>query len=197
MIKLIIFDIGGVLIDFGEDMYTTYISKKLHIDKKEFSRAVMHYLPYMELGDGSIGAVLKKLAEEFGTSAHSLEWAKAFNMLAKPNKDVIAIANKLSRSYNVVLLTNVSLSRYRAMRRMLNGIANERIFPSCYLHMRKPSKRIYLYVLRAMHAKPNNAIFIDNLAENVAGARKAGIDALRFTTYTKLVVDLKKRRVVV
>ncbi len=192
MVRLIIFDIGGVIIDFSEEMYASYISKRFGIPYRKFARALERYVPYMELGDEKAGDMEKKLAREFGLTVKELGWASSYRKLAKPKTNVINLARMLSRKYKVVLLTNVSYSRYIEARRLLRGLINERIFASCYLHMRKPSRRIYLHVLKALHVKPGEAVFIDNMSENVEGAKKVGIKALRFTSYAKLVKDLKR-----
>ncbi|MGC8652244.1 MAG: HAD-IA family hydrolase [Candidatus Micrarchaeia archaeon] len=196
MPKLIIFDIGGVLISYGEEKYAAYISKKYGIQYKKFIGVLNRYLPVLELGNERTSSVLKRLARQLGLTESELEWGKAFRLLAKPNSDVINLANRLARKYKLVLLTNMSFSRYKEARALLKGVRYRRIFASCYMHMRKPSKQIYLHLLKEMHAKPSEALFVDNLAENVAGASRVGIRALRFVTYKTLVKDLKKLGVV-
>jgi glucose-1-phosphatase len=195
MAKLIIFDIGGVLEDFAEEDYIKYITKKLNIDKRSFSRRLFAVIPNVERARASTRSMLAELAERFGVSIKSLEWSSALPKLARPNKRMIRLANSLKKNYKVVLLTNVSASRYRENVRMglFDSLKGTRVFASCYLKMIKPAPEIYRYVLRKMKTKPSDAIFIDNLQVNVDGAKAVGIDGIVFTGYRKLLKDLKKR----
>lgn len=194
MAKLIIFDIGGVLVDFTEEMYIKYICDKLGLNKREFGRAMLSMLEREESGKFKNNEMLKILSRRFGVSVPSLEWAQSLRKLAKLNMNVIRLANRLNRNHTVVLLSNISRTRYLHNRDMdfYKVIRHKRIFASCFIKMAKPDPRIYRYVLRKMHTKPQDAIFIDNMIENVRGARKVGIRSIQYTSYPKLVRDLKK-----
>ena len=47
-----------------------------------------------------------------------------------------------------------------------------------------------------MGMKPEEAIFIDNMKENVVGARKVGIKSILFIGYKPLVRDLKALKII-
>ena len=57
------------------------------------------------------------------------------------------------------------------------------------LKLRKPQREIYEAALRMSRTAPEETIFIDDLEENCAGARKAGLHAIRY----RGARDLKKR----
>jgi len=59
----------------------------------------------------------------------------------------------------------------------------------------KPDPRIYLQACTVAGCDPGQAVFVDDLADNVAGARALGFDALQFTGVDRLRADLQARGV--
>ncbi|MDE1870629.1 MAG: HAD family phosphatase [Candidatus Micrarchaeota archaeon] len=193
MIKLIIFDVGGVIDTFDESQYVEYISRKLDIDPKEFKGALIPMLDKMEVGKLNLVQLEEALSRKFGVTKKSLEWDVAFTKLNRLNGNVIKLIAKLSKKYDIAILTNVSRSRHIAkMERYLKNVKYDKMFTSCYLRMAKPDGRIYRFVLKKMNAKPHETIFVDNLKRNTDGARRVGIGVIQFTGYSDLVKGLKK-----
>lgn len=194
MARLIIFDIGGVLENFKESMYIDYICAKRGMDPKRFGKSMVRRLELAESGKITCKAMLAGLSKEFGVSVKKLEWEDSLRRLAKRNNDVIGLLNRLSKQYRIVLLTNISRSRYASTLQygLLAGVKRERVFASCYLKMAKPDPRIYRHVLEKTGIMPCDAVFIDDRPENVKGASSVGIHAIHFTGYGKLVRDLGK-----
>lgn len=196
MIKLIIFDIGGVVIDFTERQYINYITKKLRLNSKRFSRELIPLINKMELGAMTLDELENKMSKSFKIKKGSLEWDSSLKELAKENKSVKNLINNLSRKYVVVLLSNVSRSRYIVIvNEFLKNIKVNRTFASCYIKMRKPDVKIYRYVLKTMKVKSNEAIFIDNLKENTDGAKRIGIKSIQFKNYKQLKRDLSALKI--
>ncbi len=195
MIKLIIFDIGDVLINFNDDEYINYISKKLHINAKDFTNCLNPLVVKMEYGAASLKQTEDALAKRFNTSDGSLEWIQSYRKIAKLNRQVFNLINSLSKRYKVVLLSNVGRARYIEGLQLIKGVKVDRVFASCYIKMRKPEARIYRYALKKMDTAPSEAVFIDNMEENVIGARKVGIKAIKFVGYEQLVKDLRKLKI--
>jgi putative hydrolase of the HAD superfamily len=194
MIKLIIFDVGGVIDNFDESMYADYLTKKLGIDRDEFWHTLIPLLDRMELGHSTLAQMKKALSRKFKVSQRRLEWDSAFEKLNSVNWDVINLANRLSKKYKIAVLTNVSRSRHMVkMWRYLEKVKYEHLFASCYLHMAKPDPKFYRFVLKEMKVSPSEAVFIDNLKKNTDGAEKVGIRSVQFTNYHSLVKDLNKR----
>jgi epoxide hydrolase-like predicted phosphatase len=196
MIKLIIFDLGGVVINYYEEQYFDFLSKKTGINTKKIKAAFSDIIKQQEAGKITLAEMEKIAIKRLNINRNVLEWSNTFKRIAKPNKKTLITVRQLKKNYKVVLLTNISYSRYiSATRFIFDKTLFKKRFVSCYLKMRKPDKKIYLYVLKVMKVKPSEAIFIDNLKENVAGAEKVGIHGLLFTSNEKLITDLKKIRI--
>lgn len=61
---------------------------------------------------------------------------------------------------------------------------------SCELNVVKPESAIYTHTLEALGVQPHEALFLDDKAENIAGARQLGMHALLFRNPAKLSEDL-------
>jgi glucose-1-phosphatase len=59
----------------------------------------------------------------------------------------------------------------------------------------KPEAAIFSAAAELAGAAPEEIFFVDDMAENVAGARAAGFDAVQFTTAAALAADLRERGV--
>jgi FMN phosphatase YigB (HAD superfamily) len=53
---------------------------------------------------------------------------------------------------------------------------------SYQIRSRKPAREGFSAILRAFHARPEEAIYIDDSERNVASARRLGIHGIRYTS---------------
>jgi epoxide hydrolase-like predicted phosphatase len=71
-----------------------------------------------------------------------------------------------------------------------------RFFPvrvySCRVGLSKPSPAIYHHVLREVGAMPDEAIFIDDVHENVLAAASLGINAFHFSSANDLLAEFSR-----
>ncbi len=193
-IKLVIFDLGGVVINYSEDLYVKKLSKETGAPAEKISRLLMRLDPLFDSGKISLKEFESKMAKSLKISKSSVKWAESFYELSSLNMGTYRIMRKLRKRYKVVILSNISMPRYYASLKIIRKDCCERYFASCFLHMRKPERRIYMYVLGKMSAKPEEAVFIDNLRRNVRGAEAAGLKGILFKNAKKLEADLRKLR---
>jgi putative hydrolase of the HAD superfamily len=151
----------------------------------------------MEYGRMDLDHAEKIFSDHFNVDRSKLEWVSAFRKLAKKNNSVMSLIKRLSKTYEMGIITNISKSRYReakwlALDNLIKAKAVDKIVVSAYVGMRKPHAKIYKYALRELHAKPKETIFIDNMRENVDGANEVGITGVKFDNYNQLVTDLRR-----
>jgi putative hydrolase of the HAD superfamily len=63
---------------------------------------------------------------------------------------------------------------------------------SCRVGSSKPSPAIYHHALREVDAIPDEAMFIDDLRENVLAAASLGINAFHFTSADELLAEFSR-----
>jgi putative hydrolase of the HAD superfamily len=107
--------------------------------------------------------------------------------------EVVNFANNLTKKYKVAILSNLTISRYLYLRKeFLPNLKLDKMFFSCYLKMRKPDKGIFDYVVNYFKIKPEEVLFIDNMEENIEGAKKLGITAILFDIDSDWKNEIKK-----
>ena len=58
--------------------------------------------------------------------------------------------------------------------------------------LRKPDKRIFKLILERLEVEPQEAIFVDDFAENVAGAAKSGLHTVHFKSREQAIAEVKR-----
>jgi putative hydrolase of the HAD superfamily/hydrolase len=83
-----------------------------------------------------------------------------------------AVRRLRARGHRTALLSNSWGNDYP--RALIDG-AFDRVLISGEIGMRKPQPEIFLYAARQLGVAPGEAVFVDDLADNVAGAVRAGM----------------------
>ncbi|MBI4060500.1 MAG: HAD family phosphatase [Elusimicrobia bacterium] len=191
-IKAVFFDIGNVLLRYSNKRilrkfawavgrHPVTVARHIwrgrlvdRIERGEVSGAEIHGLFVSELGYKGDFARFKRL------------WCDHFTL----DPGSFAILKRLSRRMPTYLLSNTNALH-------IEHIRERYAFPSLVrgailsheLRLRKPQREIYEAALALSGTAPGETVFIDDLEENCAGARKAGLHAIRY----RGAKDLKRR----
>lgn len=196
MIKCILFDLGGVMIDYTDaEYFYPHLSRASGVPTRKVWRMVQNGLE-IPLDKGQIAQrdFNRAVAYRLGIKASQVRWYEIYEKNGRLNRGTLNLAKLLGKRYEVSYLSNVDRSRYSWSVRLLKPylkIFTHR-FASFELHMRKPNANIYRYVLRRMGFESGEVVFIDNLPENVRGARRVGIRSILFTSSKDLEKRLRK-----
>lgn len=85
------------------------------------------------------------------------------------------------RGYHLFLLSNAPVRFAETMRFYRIFDLFDGLVVSGPLKMEKPNREIFEYTLKTYALDPAHSLFVDDVPENVAGARASGIDAYHFT----------------
>jgi epoxide hydrolase-like predicted phosphatase len=98
----------------------------------------------------------------------------------------------LRREYKTALLSNASDSLDRFVREEL-GLEDvfDVIIISALVGVRKPDAPIYELALERLEVSATEALFVDDRADNIEGARRAGLQAIQFHTKQQFMRDLQ------
>jgi len=101
---------------------------------------------------------------------------------------------QLRGHYKTALLSNASASLAEALdtRFGLRGCFDVTVV-SGLLGVMKPDPVIYRLTLNRLGVAPHEAIFVDDMRENVEGAAAIGMHAIQFTTRDALFAELRTR----
>lgn len=108
------------------------------------------------------------------------QWAHARSLASTPNPPVIEVLADVARAGTVSLLSNNPSPFLAALPMMapdVVAILGENLVVSAAVGVRKPAPEIFEYALERYGATAADTLFVDDSAENVAGARALGIHA--------------------
>ncbi len=181
MIKCVIFDIGGVIIDFD---WRERLRKLIKRAGKKLNE--VHFREGMLMGKYELGLIKvnyfeKELARYLGIKKSDIRWLEYYRKHARLNPDMIDVVTKLKEEgYIVAFISNTIIDEYEEAEKLLDFSLFDYRFASCYIKLRKPDPEIFKYALKKMKLKPSEAVFIDNQIENVLSARSVGIKSYWF-----------------
>jgi putative hydrolase of the HAD superfamily len=182
---VILFDVGGVLLTNGWDhCERAAVLDLFGLDRNEFESR--HAAPYDAWERDAISAnqYLDQTVFYEPRPFSREDFLNAVFEQSQPLKDgALGILRELAASHKCVLgvLNNEARepNEYRFKRyRLRNSI--QLALSSCYLGLRKPEAAIYRRALDILGKPPERVLFIDDRAENAAGAAAAGIKTIRF-----------------
>jgi putative hydrolase of the HAD superfamily len=194
-ITTLFFDVGGVILTNGWDSVARRAAiEKFRLDATEFESRHAMANPAWERGEISLEEYLARTifysrrtfsAQDFEDFMYaqsqelpeSLEFVRS---MARSRQSLMAVINNEATEINA----------YRIQKFGLRDIFSA-FFSSCYVRMRKPDVGIYQMASRVMQRGADECIFVDDRAENVEGARKAGMNGIHFQNVAQLTGELE------
>ncbi len=196
-IKVIIFDLGGVIVSSRVEKIPNIISDYLGIEYSQFDDLMGKYKSDLTKGKISLIDVYSKVIKQFGLNnldakdvvdKHLEIFQKTIEDL---DEEVLSLVKKLRESYSVVCLVNAEPDVVPLVRK--RGVYDyfEHAYISTELRMEKPNKEIYSAVLNDLNRRAEEAIFVDDKEDNVNSARGMGINSILYKNFRQLKKDLK------
>ncbi|MEM7103940.1 MAG: HAD family phosphatase [Bacteroidota bacterium] len=198
--ETIIFDLGGVLIDWNPQ----YLYRKIFPDEEErtyFLQNVCtpHWNEQQDAGR-SIEEANKILIDQYPQFEKEILafYGRWTEMLGGPIDETVELLKLLNGNGNhrLLALTNwsaetfpIALERYDFLQ-IFSGI-----LVSGQENMKKPDPRIYQLILDRYHVDPATSVFIDDSQRNIDAAIKEGIDGIVFTSAHQLREALVARSI--
>lgn len=172
-IKNIVFDLGNILVDvnyrrftdamgWDYDMFMTFFGsnffREFEVGKhsqEEYFKELNNYIP------------LKKDDEkEYRDNIH-----KTFSLRPR----TWAMVHWLKKHYNIILFSNTNSLDFNALDKEIDL---KRVIRSSYVSYAqgyiKPDSRSYQRLIELFNIDPSETLFVDDLKENIEGAKKAG-----------------------
>lgn len=196
MIKAIIFDMGGVLVDLDiEDCKKAFKERLGYYDIDEIIDACHQKGIYGDLEEGILSADDFRSIVLAGSRpdavAEDVDEAMSHILVGiEPYK--AEMLKRLSEKYELYMLSNNNPICVRYSRKMFEdaGIPLENIFRKCYFSYEmkalKPSEIFYRNVVSDIGLPAEQMLFIDDSMKNVEGSVAAGLPAVFYQPGTDL-----------
>ncbi len=111
--------------------------------------------------------------------------------------EMLPLMRRLKKSYLLVLMNNEGKewNEFRIRKFHLNEIF-EKVLSSCVVGKMKPKKEYFKEVIKRLHIKPQELLFIDDKASNIKSASSLGIKTILFKNPNRLKQELLKLGIV-
>jgi len=193
MIKQIWFDFGNIFIPvFLENTKEQFEDCGVQLSEAHFTELHQAF----EVGEISQHEFFQSLTDscKFLESTQCIN--RAWNSMLGDLRDETLFLKKLSKSYDLALVSNTNAAHIEGIVAASGPFLWKRftetfdgLFLSHEIHERKPNASYFEKVAKAMNAKPNEVLFIDDTQSNLESAAALGFQTLLFNCQES---DLKK-----
>ncbi len=192
MIKNIIFDIGGVLLEYNPKTYLD----KLNIEeskRKELNDIIFHSQKWKDCLNGFINndQLIKYLKRENSKYKNEIEQILSkdnLKYMLPPKQEMIEYYKSLKqRGYKIYLCSNITECTYSYIKDNFEIIliADGGVF-SCFENISKPNIEIYQKLIKKYQINVNESIFIDDTNKNIISANEIGFKTVLFNNIEQI-----------
>jgi putative hydrolase of the HAD superfamily len=199
-IEALLFDLGRVLIDFEFDHAFRPIEQLSGLSREEIQRRLMRDALVVEFETGKVGEAEfiaeanRRLATSLGSDAFAEIWNAIFTGPLVPE----ALIRGLSSHYRLVLVSNTNAIHFSFLKQRLPHLSHfHELVLSHEAGCIKPYPEIYKAAVEKAGCAATACLFFDDLAENIEGARAAGLNAEQFVGHAELLAALGRYGVTV
>lgn len=184
MYKNIIFDLGGVMVDFAPKDFLLDRFCNAAIEDKVY-RLTFGSETWQKLDAGLCtryegNQAMMAAAKEEGCAFEVQEVLENWTTILRVRRRMVELVRRLkNHGYCVYYLSNIPEDVLSLlMNRGLEGVFDGGV-ASCDVHINKPDPRIYKILLDKYHLKAGECIFIDDSRANVQTAFQLGMNSIQ------------------
>jgi HAD superfamily hydrolase (TIGR01509 family) len=177
--EVVVFDLDGVIRDWNDDelaeLETSFGLEPGEIVTVAFARelgraATTGQLNYRAWMDEIRRRIMARHGA--GVAAALDEWERN---VGRVDTEMLAVLRAVRRHVPAVVLSNGTTRLRRDLHALDLADEFDRIFNTAEIGIAKPEPAVFEHVLSELGRRPDEVVFIDDLAENVEGARSVGI----------------------
>lgn len=193
-IRALVFDFGGVLLRTEDHSPRITLAGRFGLSEGELERLVFASSSSIRasLGELDVEEHWREVARTLGAGESEIEMIKTeFFAGDRLDERLVLYLRQMRSQYRIGLLSNAwgDLRSFLNHRLGILDVFDEAVI-SAEVKMMKPQVEIYHYTARKLGVAPHEAIFVDDMQENVEGARAAGMQAVLFQDANQLFAEL-------
>ena len=186
MVKAVIFDLGMVWVNYdGQDTFTA-VSDLAGVSLDTLLGHFQMYDEAFSTGQLSGQAYYQKLDEAFYLTASYETFTAAFCRNQQRNEPALAIARNLQARPHVTvgIISNTNEVHASWLRANLPELDQfDSVILSNEVGLIKPDPAIYRLALSQLNVRPAQALFVDDMQENVSGGAAVGLAGIHHTDW--------------
>jgi len=199
MIKTVIFDLGKVIVPFDFSRGYRAMSELCSYAPEEIPKRIgsTDLVLRFESGQVSPEQFVEQLCQILDVRMEYGHFCEIWSSIFLPHTLIpVNMLEGLRKRYRLLLLSNTNAIHFKMIRENYSLMKHFDHYVLSYeVGAMKPSPRIYEEAIAKAHCAPEECFFTDDIAEYVAGAREAGIDAVQFQSAAQIQAELQSRGV--
>ena len=190
--RSILFDLGNVLVRFDPVHFWTHLGIEDVARQQEVKPLMLDLGRLYESGTIPTHEFRRRFSALFEGRYSDDQLNDAFlAVLPDQTAGTEDLVKRVGKHYELALVSNTNPIHFELCLRTTPALKHfDRFYVSYELGALKPHADFYAGVVNGEDAEPQKMIFIDDLEENVDGARTAGFTGIQFTDAENLEKDL-------
>ena len=199
-IRVLIFDLGGVVFDCSFDKTFQKWATLIGRDKDEIQGQFKFSDTFekFERGDISPGEFIESVSQQLNYKFSYETFEEGWNAIYLDLiSDIDNLLRELKKRYRLVALTNTNIVHQRIWTKKYKDTLSkfEKVFSSNEMQTRKPEAKSFQMVLDYLNVSPGETIFLDNKQEYLEGAQSLGINTILVSSYGEMLESLMEFKI--
>jgi len=200
MIKIILFDLGNVILPFDVMRLVERLSRYSPLSPREIVKNLWssRIAEQFETGQITSSEYFSHVKDQCQLSGISYEeFIPLFNNIFEEDEDVVGLVERLKNNYSLGIISNTNPLHLSHVRKAFSCLSyfDHQLY-SNEARVRKPNAEIYNMALDRFSINPRETVFIDDIRENVSAATDLGMNGIHYQGYPQLTSDLNKMGVI-
>ena len=202
MIKLIIFDLGKVILDFSHQNIAEGLAPFSETSRYQDPDNILAHMfnsgagivNLYEEGRMTSEEFFSYIRETFRLDISFLQFKQIWNEIFTENKGVAELIERLKKEFPLFLLSNTNVLHFEYVKEKFPVVHKfDKWILSYETGLRKPCPEIFQTALRKAGVRPAEAIFIDDIRGHIIGAQGIGINAIEFKSVEQVARYIEEK----
>jgi len=185
-IRLIIFDVYGVLLRGGYPDTSRAIAKKNGGKWKDIYKILYGYFNKAAIREISQKEAWQKSIKKLGLKMLVSKITSIHYSLMSPNMQVFSKVNRLKKSYKVLLLSKNTRQQFSYLTKhipIIRKTFGKNVINTWEYKLPKASKETMLMVCKRFQLRPEEIIYIDDQKDNLVEAKKMRMNTILYINF--------------
>jgi len=196
-VDALLFDLGGVVIEIDFDRvfshWALYSNQNLETIKSRFT--FDSYYERHERGEIEASEYFASLRGSLGINITDEEFIAGWNSIYVGEiPGVATVLSDVKEKLPIYAFTNSNSTHQLVWSKKFGQVLNlfRDVFVSSEMGKRKPEPAAFKTISREIGVKPEHILFFDDSLENIAGAKKIGMQAVHVSSPDDIEISLKE-----
>lgn len=199
-IKLILCDLGNVLVNFDHQLAVRRILKFTPLSFEQIYQTFFDSPVTKDFEEGRILSreFFKRICRELQLKKIGYrEFTRIWNEIFFPNPPMVKLLSRLGAKYRLHLVSNINELHYRyILKKFPDHLAVfDEVYLSCRVGHRKPHPAIYRSAMGDLGLEPEEILYADDREDLIAEAKKLRFRAIVFKNTRDFKKQLKKIKI--